>query len=1288
MLIRLIAVYQNNFDLVAKLGGGNRRGEYYCDPMQPCQLAVSSNVIVTDSRLVDSEEDHSTADEWQEVEDMVQYIQAIALWDDKHAPGIARKTGKAACIGDLKMENILLDGPHKNIKVIDFGLSNTFSAKELMKTHCGSLEYAAPELIATNDLYGPEIDIWSLGIILYGMLIGKLPFSTHYTDQYRRQKLLVQIEKGLTENHFKELALHSLSKDLVDLLNKLIEPSVEFRLPLLETEVHPWVTGNGKVIFTPFQGLPRDKNVKSQAMDELAELLETPREQLEETVHESKCDDFSAMFNMLLDTKRVEKGLFDTDFTQKQEVRKEKHRKRHHHRDRAAARKEKEQQKAKQATPAILCPDIEVPSDHEEFHKTSHNSTNFDLMALCSAPTWLGGDRRKSRRRRNAAVPPPSPLANLDGSKEGLDTSAATGGHDHASLLSPTQASTQVSQLLRRNSSRRRTRRTTAPGSAGADPPSRSESLRRYHSRRKHSAGSAPHSPHSPPVAGNNPEIKIEEPKQSPTPLVKRPANLDGLKECYDKSKNSTKGLKRHQTLGPHTSFARRSPRHARFESDNTDGGDTVHSDSSNPCSTTNLHEVFSDGSQDMLSNPASKHASRTSFGSIEDREATVESKIAATDIRSIVRPKQIVLKSKVNGQVKRTDEPGNLQVPRNEEPFRATSVSPDVIIETMQPCTLANLSDDEKLERRMSCDIPKTDSEKRVVKEKCDHLRVDAQSDLQSSTELLGAASIKPVEPDIQLLHGASNGNARPVCDDHYARTSFVNANACKNLNDDICDGYGIFHEPLVADLYSKRERISLDDDRILMQDGHVCYGDSSDHNSSQENLIQNDRFRRHFKEHLVSDEVESVSAPILLSPRELGLNMTPRDSPADSMRMNSAMSASSRRSSSPSVRFVMPSTPIRQMFQTPIARIDSFHSDDFEIYTSDVDALVGPGTPSPSSNSTQTPTVPCFQYRRSKKRGLLSKGKRKHHLHDGVQRDGGVSFHLDKHRNDVRCADPLLSSGSEGGSDGQVPEGEKTSSASRARIFPMENADDQTDGKTKLNDKTKMISDLSVNQNSNTSRKHQNSNCKTQHWKASTETETKKSIWRRGFVHLLKKKKLTNCNLSGNNNNDTERHTRNRHNNHSSTNSTNANTRNGHARGTLRATPPNTLEIHAATVDVTWSQPKVVYNNVNKPSALESGPSSIGQTHSPSPSPTTKSKVFDFTIVPSDTAKHKPCLLSWKTCRECTFGEDPSNSEESDEHDSSRDRYPQTGRKVDDNDIRLAPLESTKMTSDEKQL
>lgn len=577
-----------------------------------------------------------------------------------------------------------------------------------------------------------------------------------------------------------------------------------------------------------------------------------------------------------------------------------------------------------------------------------------------------------------------------EGSKNELDpgaTGAAASGSDPHCLLSPTQASTQVAQLLRRNSSRRRTRRCTQ----STDPPSRSGSFRRSRGhRRPETPGSGPHSPHSP---NNNPEIKIDTPKQSPVAAVKRPANLKGLKECY--SNDTHKGLSRKSTLGPNSSYSRRF-RRTRFGSDNTDGGESMHSDISYPCSTTNLHDDYSDGSQEMISH----HGSKTSLGSEDTHESSVESRIAHADIRSIVRPKQIILRSKVNGQVNR-DNTSSLHVPNLEDgSCRSTTASPEIIIESMQPNTFANLSDDEKLERRMSCEIPKTDSEKRVEREMSDSLHVNLRNSdsIHSSTELLGAASLKP-EHDYEIA-GLCKDIPNKCRLELYANDRELNSCVKMNINDNRSGHFESLHKPkhLVADLFSKRERISLDE-KILMQDD-ICYVDSSDHNSSQENFLLN---RRRLKESLTSDDIESISAPILLSPRELGLGLTPSESPGDSLIGPGASSAMSSRhsGSTPSVRFVMPSTPIRQMFQTPIARIESFHSDDFEIYTSDIDALVtSPTTPSPSSISTQTPTVPCFQYKlhsRRKKNLLRKSAKNQQKISkDSVkfQKDGIISF------------------------------------------------------------------------------------------------------------------------------------------------------------------------------------------------------------------------------------------------------------------------------------------------------
>ncbi len=82
---------------------------------------------------------------------------------------------------DLKPENILLTKyPQRNVKLADFGLSKYLEDGELLRTSCGSPNYAAPEVV-TGSLYGgPEIDVWSAGVILYAMLTGSLPFAEQH----------------------------------------------------------------------------------------------------------------------------------------------------------------------------------------------------------------------------------------------------------------------------------------------------------------------------------------------------------------------------------------------------------------------------------------------------------------------------------------------------------------------------------------------------------------------------------------------------------------------------------------------------------------------------------------------------------------------------------------------------------------------------------------------------------------------------------------------------------------------------------------------------------------------------------------------------------------------------------------------------------------------------------------------------------------------------------------------------------------------------------------------------
>jgi serine/threonine protein kinase len=93
----------------------------------------------------------------------------------------------------LKIENILISKTG-DIKIIDFGLSNLFSPRSLLKTFCGSLYFAAPELLQARQYTGPEVDVWSFGIVLYVLVCGKVPF-----DDQSMPQLHAKIKKGVVE---------------------------------------------------------------------------------------------------------------------------------------------------------------------------------------------------------------------------------------------------------------------------------------------------------------------------------------------------------------------------------------------------------------------------------------------------------------------------------------------------------------------------------------------------------------------------------------------------------------------------------------------------------------------------------------------------------------------------------------------------------------------------------------------------------------------------------------------------------------------------------------------------------------------------------------------------------------------------------------------------------------------------------------------------------------------------------------------------------------------------------
>ncbi|XP_062814989.1 calcium/calmodulin-dependent protein kinase type IV [Anolis carolinensis] len=192
----------------------------------PAEIALILE-LVTGGELFDRIVERGFYSERDAAHVVKQILEAVSYL---HANGVVHR--------DLKPENLLYAdlSPDAPLKIGDFGLSKIVDEQDTMKTVCGTPGYCAPEILHGSP-YGPEVDMWSVGVITYILLCGFEPFFDPRGDQYMYSRIL-NCDYEFVSPWWDEVSLNA--KDLVQ---KLIVLDPQKRLTVQQALGHPWVTG-------------------------------------------------------------------------------------------------------------------------------------------------------------------------------------------------------------------------------------------------------------------------------------------------------------------------------------------------------------------------------------------------------------------------------------------------------------------------------------------------------------------------------------------------------------------------------------------------------------------------------------------------------------------------------------------------------------------------------------------------------------------------------------------------------------------------------------------------------------------------------------------------------------------------------------------------------------------------------------------------------------------------------------------------------------------------------------
>ncbi|CAM1332153.1 SIK3 (predicted) [Pycnogonum litorale] len=228
-----------------------------------------------------------------EVEARAKFKQIIAAVSYCHSRKVVHR--------DLKAENLLLDAD-KNIKIADFGFSNYYKEDSLLSTWCGSPPYAAPELFEGKQYHGPKADIWSLGVVLYVLVCGALPF-----DGDTLQSLRSRVLNG------KFRIPYFMSTDCENLIRQMLKVDPVRRLNMNQIQNHRWMCedkcDNQQFInlinqYNDAVNDDEDDTINETVVEHMLKLPGVDRDSIVNSVQSRKFDHYSAIYYLLLDKLR------------------------------------------------------------------------------------------------------------------------------------------------------------------------------------------------------------------------------------------------------------------------------------------------------------------------------------------------------------------------------------------------------------------------------------------------------------------------------------------------------------------------------------------------------------------------------------------------------------------------------------------------------------------------------------------------------------------------------------------------------------------------------------------------------------------------------------------------------------------------------------------------------------------------------------------------------------------------------------------------------------------------